>query len=265
MNREMSRKNGDGADKLRPGEKIALRLKENGVPIQSMQAGIDDVAREKIKTLTKYCTSLSVLYQQSIAELKGHSENRTETSSDTGHRRRSPPENGGTSHLLSPLWTTVPLLFFAMSSRFWGLKIGSCFDLPSKVAGTLRMVPRTKCASMGWRKLVGTIKLQVCFAKETYKRDKILQKRPIILSILLTVATPYTYLHMYTYVSLYTPIHLSIWLSACSLSVCRCVAVNLKTTTSLNYVFPLQCIGRFEEKTQFCCVFQERARFYYVF
>ena len=33
-------------------------------------------------------------------------------------------------------------------------------------------------------------KLQVSFAKEPYKRDNILQKRPIILSILLTVATP---------------------------------------------------------------------------
>jgi len=28
-------------------------------------------------------------------------------------------------------------------------------------------------------------------AKEPYKRDDVLQKRPIILSILLTVATPY--------------------------------------------------------------------------
>jgi len=44
---------------------------------------------------------------------------------------------------------------------------------------------------MGWLQLVGSIKLQVSFAKETYKRDDILQKRPIILSILLTVATPY--------------------------------------------------------------------------
>ena len=32
---------------------------------------------------------------------------------------------------------------------------------------------------------------QVFFAKEPYKRDDILQKRPIILSILLIVATPY--------------------------------------------------------------------------
>jgi len=44
---------------------------------------------------------------------------------------------------------------------------------------------------MGWLWFVGSIKLQVSFAKEPYKRDDILQKRPIILSILLTVATPY--------------------------------------------------------------------------
>ena len=43
---------------------------------------------------------------------------------------------------------------------------------------------------MGWLLLVGSLKFQVSFAKETYKRDDILQKRPIILSILLTVATP---------------------------------------------------------------------------
>jgi len=45
--------------------------------------------------------------------------------------------------------------------------------------------------------LVGSIKLQVSFAKEPHKGDAILQKRPIILSILLIVATPY--------ISLYTP------------------------------------------------------------
>jgi len=45
-------------------------------------------------------------------------------------------------------------------------------------------------AHMGWLCLVGSIKLQVSFAKEPYKRDDILQKGPIILSILLTVATP---------------------------------------------------------------------------
>ena len=43
---------------------------------------------------------------------------------------------------------------------------------------------------MGWLWLVGSIKLQVSFAKELYKRDDILQKRLVIQSILLTVATP---------------------------------------------------------------------------
>jgi len=32
---------------------------------------------------------------------------------------------------------------------------------------------------MGWLQLVGSLKLQVSFAKEPYKRDVILQKRPI--------------------------------------------------------------------------------------
>ena len=50
---------------------------------------------------------------------------------------------------------------------------------------------------MGWLQLVGSIKLKVSFAKESYKRDAILQKRPIILSILLTVATPYEYMYIY--------------------------------------------------------------------
>ena len=44
---------------------------------------------------------------------------------------------------------------------------------------------------MGWLWLVGSSKQQVSFAKETYKRDDILQKRPMILRSLLTVATPY--------------------------------------------------------------------------
>jgi len=45
--------------------------------------------------------------------------------------------------------------------------------------------------TMGWLRLVESIELQVSFAKEPYKRDAILHQRPIILSILLTVATPY--------------------------------------------------------------------------
>ena len=44
---------------------------------------------------------------------------------------------------------------------------------------------------MGWLGLVGSLKLFVSFAKETYKRDDILQKKPMILRSLLIVATPY--------------------------------------------------------------------------
>jgi len=47
---------------------------------------------------------------------------------------------------------------------------------------------------MGWLRLVGSFKLKVSFAKEPYKRDYILQKRPIILKSLLIVATPKHYL-----------------------------------------------------------------------
>jgi len=43
---------------------------------------------------------------------------------------------------------------------------------------------------MGWLRFVSSLKLQVSFAKEPYKRDDILQKRPIILRSLLIVATP---------------------------------------------------------------------------
>ena len=45
--------------------------------------------------------------------------------------------------------------------------------------------------TMGWLRLVGAFKLQVSFAKEPYKREVILQKRPINLRSLLIVATPY--------------------------------------------------------------------------
>ena len=45
--------------------------------------------------------------------------------------------------------------------------------------------------AMGWLRFVGSIRFEVSFAKKPYKRDNILQKRPIIWSILPTVATPY--------------------------------------------------------------------------
>jgi len=47
------------------------------------------------------------------------------------------------------------------------------------------------CPNMGWLRLVGSLKLYVSFAKEPYKRDYILPKRPIIFRSLLIVAAPY--------------------------------------------------------------------------
>jgi len=44
---------------------------------------------------------------------------------------------------------------------------------------------------MGWLRLVGSLKTYVSFAKEPYKRDYILQERPIFLRSLPNIATPY--------------------------------------------------------------------------
>jgi len=46
-------------------------------------------------------------------------------------------------------------------------------------------------SAMGWLRLVGSLKLQVSFAEYSLFYRALLQKRPIILSILLTEATPY--------------------------------------------------------------------------
>jgi len=43
---------------------------------------------------------------------------------------------------------------------------------------------------MRWLRLAGSLKTEVCFAKEPYKRDDILQKRPIFSRSLLIIATP---------------------------------------------------------------------------
>jgi len=45
--------------------------------------------------------------------------------------------------------------------------------------------------AMWWLRLVGSLKLYFSFAKDPYKRNYILQKRPIFLRSLLLIATPY--------------------------------------------------------------------------
>jgi len=54
---------------------------------------------------------------------------------------------------------------------------------------------------MGWLRLVGSLKSWVSFAKEPYKRDYILQKRPIIWRSLLSIANPYVYVYVSSYSS----------------------------------------------------------------
>jgi len=56
---------------------------------------------------------------------------------------------------------------------------------------TVYLAQTSRRTKMGWLRLVGSLKLQVSFAKEPCKRDYILQKRLIILRSLLSVATPW--------------------------------------------------------------------------
>jgi len=68
----------------------------------------------------------------------------------------------------------LPLFEAVLECVWWGGKLGA----EGKV--------------MGWLRLVGSLKLQVSFAKEPNKKDDILKKRPIILRSLLIVANPYS-------------------------------------------------------------------------
>jgi len=69
---------------------------------------------------------------------------------------------------------------------------------------------------MGWLRLVGSFKLQVSFAKEPYKREYILQKRPIVLRSLLIVAIPYDIWLVNSH----------IWILYCATKLGSCVLEN---------------------------------------
>jgi len=47
-----------------------------------------------------------------------------------------------------------------------------------------------KSQDMEWLRLIGSFELWVSFAKEPYKTDYLLQKRPMILKSLLIVSSP---------------------------------------------------------------------------
>jgi len=95
-----------------------------------------------------------------------------------------------TAHRMSCISHMCPVCCLSLISCVSPL---SCVSLISFVC--LSHCCRVACPSyashMGWLRSVGTLKSQVSFAKEPYKRDYILQKRPIILRSLLIVATPY--------------------------------------------------------------------------
>jgi len=74
----------------------------------------------------------------------------------------------------------------SISSFFLEKETWSERDIEWKRASNLGSLSR----AMGWLRLVGPLKWYVFWAKEPYKRDYILQKRPIILRSLLIVATP---------------------------------------------------------------------------
>jgi len=57
---------------------------------------------------------------------------------------------------------------------------------------------------MGWLRWVGSLKVQVSFAKETYKRDDILQKRPIILRRPYLFFDPHRALFWFMYMFFFT-------------------------------------------------------------
>ena len=111
------------------------------------------------------------------------------------------------------------------------------------------------------RKVVGSIKLYVSFAEYHLSYRGHLQKRPIILSILLTETTPYLvatwpiaisiyiylstsiYLHLsiYIYPSTYIYLHLSmylhlIYLSTCHLSIYMCPSTSIYLHLSI-YIY----------------------------
>jgi len=95
--------------------------------------------------------------------------------------------------------------------------------------------------NMGWLRLVGSLKLWVSFVKEPYKRDYVLQKRPIILRSLIIVATPYVYphtcvskyIHVYAYIYIgMIYIYVNIWWISCTHTfICICVHIRICTYT----------------------------------
>jgi len=77
---------------------------------------------------------------------------------------------------------------------------------------------------MGWLRSVGPLKSYVSFAKERYKRDYILQKRPIFLRSLRITATPYDIIDTHLF-RVYSQC-VSVWVFKC-VGACLWVGVGV--------------------------------------
>jgi len=88
--------------------------------------------------------------------------------------------------------------------------------------------------TMGWLRLVGSLKLQVSFAEYSLFYGALLQKRPIILRSLLMVATPYR-----TPVQTYSPLHVRIVAMGCTVSCAR--AEQVQSSNALGYTVSYKC------------------------
>jgi len=73
----------------------------------------------------------------------------------------------------------------------------------------------THLNNMGWLWFVGSIKLHVSFAEYSLFCRALLQKRPVLLSILLTKATPYIFYRTNTFIYIYIYICVSTYLCMC--------------------------------------------------
>ena len=138
------------------------------------------------KMIGLFCRILSLL-QVSFAKTTNHCKGPTSRTQPTVHIRPQQPTVHVRPHIRQILsgkdpQDTLSLQIFFFKSLF--LYVVFC-----KRALPHYLLP-THPTGMGWLRLVGSLKLQVSFEKEPYKRDDILQKRPLILRSLLIVATP---------------------------------------------------------------------------
>ena len=91
---------------------------------------------------------------------------------------------------------------------------------------------------MGWLRLIGSLKLQVSSAKEPYKRDYVLQKRPIISRSLLLVATPQ--LHFLTPISSGV-----VQMCVCTYVWCVCAHIYMCTIVNIHVFTYMYMCNRF--------------------